>query len=50
MLIMGGVLARVLRGGRVAAADVSTLGAAAQVKPPATFGKALDTASPAGWN
>jgi len=50
MLIMGGVLARVLRGGRVAATDVSTLGAAAQVKPPAAFGQALDTAAPAGWN
>jgi hypothetical protein len=50
VLVSGGVLARVLRGGRIAAADVSALGAAAQVKPPPALGQALDTAGPAGWN
>jgi hypothetical protein len=44
------VMARVLRGRGVAAADVTALRAPPQMQPPATLGKALDTTRRAGRN
>src|SRR5271156_2443560 len=46
----GRVLARVLRRGGVATADVSAAGAAAQMQPPAVAGQALRAPCPARGN
>ena len=43
-----GMTGGVLTGGRVAAADMATLGAAAQVEPPTVGRQTLDTTGPAG--
>ena len=49
MACLGGVMAGMLRGRRIAAADMSAVGAAPQVEPPAAAGEALDAAGAAGF-
>lgn len=48
VVLLGRVLAGVLRWRLIAAADVPALDASAQVEPPATCGQALNAAGPAG--
>jgi len=48
MTSLSGVSTRMLSGRGIATSDVAALGTAPQMKPPATGGKALDTAITTG--